>query len=115
MTFMKGLFKKLIKYTALLSAGAALTFGIMAGCSSEPAKRPSDPNDMGVVVEPPKVGSPMDYTAIENIEFIKGKLASREYYHLESESNVTATAGVKQKVEGTKDFLDGILVTETIS
>lgn len=57
----------------------------------------------------------MDYTAIENIEFIKGKLASREYYHLESESNVTATAGVKQKVEGTKDFLDGILVTETIS
>lgn len=48
MTFMKGLFKKLIKYTALLSAGAALTFGIMAGCSSEPAKRPSDPNDMGV-------------------------------------------------------------------
>ena len=96
MTFMKGLFKKLIKYTALLSVGAALTFGIMAGCSSEPAKRPSDPNDMGVVVEPPKVGSPMDYTAIENIEFIKGKLASREYYHLESESNVTATAGVKQ-------------------
>lgn len=117
MTFMKGLFKKLIKYTALLSAGAALTFGIMAGCSSEPAKRPSDPNDMGVVVEPPKVGSPMDYTAIENIEFIKGKLASREYYHLESESNVTAKSviTVEQNVVGSKDCYNGILITETIS
>ena len=117
MTFMKA-FKKLIKYTAILSATAALSLVFMAGCSSGMAKRPSSPNDMGVVVEPPKTGSPIDYDALKNIEFIKGKLASCEYYHIESESNVTATAlniPVEQNVLGSKNYADGILITETVS
>ena len=112
---MKAFIKKVIKYTALTAAVAALSLSAIAGCSSEPEKKPSEPEDMGVVVEPPKAGTPADYSALENIEFMKGKLAARAYYHVDSTSNVTATAGVKQKVEGTKDYLDGILITETIS
>lgn len=112
---MKKIIRKFLKYTGLVTMTAAFLFGAAAGCSSKPSSGPSEPSDMGVVVEPPQAGSPTDYSALENIEFIKGKLAAREYYHIYSVSNVTATAGVKQKVEGSKDFLDGILVTETIS
>ena len=117
MTFMKGFFKKLIKYTALLSAGAALSLGVMAGCSSEPAKKYVLPDSMSVILEPPQSGTPTDYSALDNVGFIAGKLASRDYYHVESKSDVTATAviNVEQNVLGSKDYLNGILITETIS
>ena len=118
---MKGIFKKLIKYTALLSAGAALSLGGMAGCSSEPAKKYVLPDSMSVISEPPQSGAPTDYSALQNVGFIAGKLASRDYYHVESESNVTATVKVlitieaKQTVTGSKDYQSGILVTNAIS
>ena len=118
---MKGFFKKLIKYTALLSAGAALSLGVMAGCSSEPAKKYVLPDSMSVILEPPQSGAPTDYSALDNVGFIAGKLASRDYYHVESKSDVTATVKVlitieaKQTVTGSKDYQSGILVTNAIS
>lgn len=114
-------FKKLIKYTAILSATAALSLVFMAGCSSEPAKKYVLPESMSVILEPPQSGTPTDYSALENVGFIAGKLASRDYYHVESESNVTATVKViitidaKQTVLGSKDYMNGILVTNAIS
>ena len=114
---MRTVFKKFIKYTAILSVAAALSFGAMAGCSSEPAKKYVLPESKSVILEPPQSGSPMDYSALENVGFVAGKLASREYYHTESESNVTATAiiNVEQNVLGSKDYFNGILISETIS
>ena len=118
---MKAFFKKLIKYTALFSAGAALSLGVLAGCSSEPAKKYVLPDSMSVILEPPQSGSPLDYSALENVGFIAGKLAMRDCYHVESESNVTAkvkvifTIEAKQTVTGSKDYQNGILVTNAIS
>ncbi len=116
---MKAFIKKVIKYTALTAAVAALSLSAMAGCSSEPAKKYVLPDSMSIILEPPASGTPEDYTALQNVGFVVGKLASRDYYHVESRSEITAKApvvgDVKQKVEGSKDFSNGILISETIN
>lgn len=113
---MKAVFKNIIKYTALAALGTALAL-VAAGCSSEPPKKYILPASKSVILEPPQSGSPEDHSALENVGFVAGKLASREYYHVESESNVTAKAviTVEQNVVGSKDFSGGILISETIS
>lgn len=116
---MKAFIKKVIKYTALTAAVAALSLSAIAGCSSEPEKNYVLPDSMSILLEPPASGTPEDYTALQNVGFVIGKLVSREYYHSQNENKVIATAlgfiKVEQNVVGSKDYADGILISETIS
>lgn len=115
---MKGIFKKVIKYTALIVTGTALFLGGMAGCSSPPQTYVL-PESKSIILPPPQSGSPLDYSVLDNVGFIAGKLASRDCYHVESSNKVTAKAifGIEaeQNVVGSKDYSDGILISETIS
>ncbi len=79
------------------------------------------PQGYSISLEPPADGSdPGDYTALQNIGYIVGRLARREYYHSESVSTADAAAlggmvNVRQNVVGSKDYKDGILIVCAVS
>ena len=102
--------------TALLAC--MCVFIALAGCSRAPETyRPESPS---VGAQPPRDGStPEDYDPLENIGYVIGRLAEREYYHSENTNRAEATSlgfiRVEQNVQGSKDYKDGILITSTVS
>lgn len=97
---------------------ACLCIVALAGCSKGPETyRPESPS---FSARPPQDGSkPEDYDSLENIGYVIGRLAEREYYHSENTNRAEATAlgfiRVEQNVQGSKDYKDGILITSTVS
>ena len=109
-------------FAAVLAVLLALvmSLALVAGCADDaqtPTYRPESPS---VSNQPPQDGTtPEDYEALENVSYVIGKLASREYYHSENVNTASATTpgfiSVTQNVVGSKDYSDGILITSTIS
>ena len=110
--------KWLIAAFAVIFVAATLCVSALAGCTTGEDKgfRPESPS---VSEEPPKDASPDDYSALENVAYVIGKLASRDYFHSRNTNTASATAlgfiTVSQNVVGSKDYKDGILITSTIS
>lgn len=109
-------------FAAVLAVLLALvmSLALVAGCADDaqtPTYRPESPSAGN---QPPQDGTtPEDYEALENVSYVIGKLASREYYHSENVNTASATTlgfiSVTQNVVGSKDYSDGILITSTIS
>lgn len=109
-------------FAAVLAVLLALvmSLALVAGCVDDaqtPTYRPESPSAGN---QPPQDGTtPEDYEALENVSYVIGKLASREYYHSENVNTASATTlgfiSVTQNVVGSKDYSDGILITSTIS
>lgn len=109
-------------FAAVLAVLLALvmSLALVAGCADDaqtPTYRPESPSASN---QPPQDGTtPEDYEALENVSYVIGKLASREYYHSENVNTASATTlgfiSVTQNVVGSKDYSDGILITSTIS
>lgn len=83
---------------------------------NEPAVPPERVSDISF---PPEDGTlPEAYGGAENAAFLAGKLAGRTLYHSESVVDVTASVlfiDAGQKVYGSKDYKDGILLTSSVS
>ena len=109
-------------FAAVLAVLLALvmSLALVAGCADDaqtPTYRPESPSASN---QPPQDSTtPEDYEALENVSYVIGKLASREYYHSENVNTASATTlgfiSVTQNVVGSKDYSDGILITSTIS
>lgn len=109
-------------FAAVLAVLLALvmSLALVAGCADDaqtPTYRPESPSASN---HPPQDGTtPEDYEALENVSYVIGKLASREYYHSENVNTASATTlgfiSVTQNVVGSKDYSGGILITSTIS
>lgn len=109
-------------FAAVLAVLLALvmSLALVAGCADDaqiPTYRPESPSASN---QSPQDGTtPEDYEALENVSYVIGKLASREYYHSENVNTASATTlgfiSVTQNVVGSKDYSDGILITSTIS
>lgn len=113
--------KKIIILATSVLLIAVFVIGFFISCNASIGEQRPEPQGEGesITLIPPDDGSmPEEYDAIKNIGFIIGRLASSEYYHTDSRSDVSAgTFGimVEQKVNGGKDYKDGILIATTFS
>ena len=92
-----------------LTVGAVVIFTYNR--NDEPLAPPS--NSMSICLTPPSEGNPNDYSGLDNIGYIAGKLRSQPYFHSESKGSVNTM--VTQDFLGYKDYKDGKLIASTIS
>ena len=112
--------KKLILCCAAIVLIIAVALCLLFSCGNHKASEIAPPSDsLSISRTPPKDGSlPDQYEGIDNIAYIIGRLAEREYYHSETLGHVEAsvlfiTAG--QTIYGSKDYKNGILLTSSVS
>ena len=112
--------KKLILCCAAIVLIIAVALCLLFSCGNHKASEIAPPSDsLSISRTPPKDGSlPDQYEGIDNIAYIIGRLAEREYYHSETLGQVEAsvlfiTAG--QTIYGSKDYKNGILLTSSVS
>ena len=112
--------KKKVLFTVLACVlvvvlGVVLVFSLGAAGGAEPVM----PDDTKTIcLTPPDDGSsPEDWSALENIGYIVGRLAARPYYHTDSAAHVVAKSviSVEQDIYATKDYKDGITLTSQLS
>ena len=110
---MKHISKKLLIMIISLAIVATGTVVFFA-CQPEKSQPTPPKNGHTVSMTPPTDGSlPEDYEGIENLAFMAGRLAARNYYH--SQNNGLVDTIAKQEVIGSKDYYNGILITRSIS
>lgn len=100
-----------VALTLIIATAAFLFFA----CQSHESGYAPPPDDVHTVTAtPPSDGStPEDYEGLENLAFMAGRLAAREYYH--SENNGLVDTIANQTVVGSKDYYKGLLITQSIS
>lgn len=110
---MKHLSKKVLIIIIVIAIIATATVVFFA-CQPESAATPPPKNGHTVSMAPPEDGtSPEDYEGMENLAFMAGRLSARTYFHSENTGLVDTIA--KQNVVGTKDYYNGILITQAVS
>ena len=97
--------------TLVVAAAAFLFFA----CQSHESGYTPPPDDVHTVTTPPPSdgSTPEDYEGLDNLAFMAGRLASREYYH--TENNGLVDSIVNQTVVGSKDYYKGLMITESVS
>lgn len=100
-----------VALTLIIATAAFLFFA----CRSHESGYTPPPDDVHTVTAPPPTDgtTPEDHDGMENLAYMAGRLAAREYYH--SENNGIVDTIAKQTVVGSKDYYKGILITESIS
>ena len=110
---MKHLSKKVLIIIVVIAIIATAT-GVFFACQPKPAATPPPKNGHTVSMAPPEDGtSPEDYDGLENLAYMAGRLSARTYFHSENTGLVDTIA--KQNVVGTKDYYNGILITQSVS
>ena len=110
---MKHLSKKVLIIIVVIAIIATATVVFFA-CQPKPAATPPPKNGHTVSMAPPEDGtSPEDYDGLENLAYMAGRLSARTYFHSENTGLVDTIA--KQNVVGTKDYYNGILITQSVS
>ena len=110
---MKHLSKKVLIIIVVIAIIATATVVFFA-CQPKPAATPPPQNGHTVSMAPPEDGtSPEDYDGLENLAYMAGRLSARTYFHSENTGLVDTIA--KQNVVGTKDYYNGILITQSVS
>ena len=110
---MKHLSKKILIFIIVIAVIATATVVFFA-CQPKSKPLPAPKNVYTVSMKPPTDGtSPNDHSGLNNIAFMAGRLADRRFYHSENKNFVDTIT--KQNVVGTKDYYDGILITQAIS
>lgn len=104
---------------ALLAICMMLPLLIACTSGNDPIEN-DPPESMSDIAFPPEDGSsPESYSGAENIAYLAGKLSQRDYYHTESVGTVQATAllvvNAGQTIYGSKDYKDGVLLTNSVS
>lgn len=111
---MKHLSKKLIIIVIIVAVIATGTIVFFA-CQPKQAEPIAPKNGHTVSMTPPTDGSlPDHYSGLENLAYMAGRLSARTYYHSENTGVVNNPVG-KQTVVGSKDYSDGLLITQSIS
>ena len=100
----------LIISIAILATGTIVFFS----CQPKENYTPPPENTYTITLAPPTDGSTHnDYSGLENLAYMAGRLSARNFYHTET-SGVVDTI-TDQKIAGSKDFYNGILITESVS
>lgn len=112
--------RKKFLIAAVLAAATSLTALSACAGGTQEDKQAYRPESPSISLTPPADGSaPEDYGALENVGYVIGRLASRECYHSENTNTAQATSlgfiNVTQNVVGSKDYLEGLLITSTVS
>lgn len=117
--------KRILIFT-IISSIFATSMACKSGCDNDINSGDIDneqkENIMTVCHEPPSDGTtPTEYTALENISFIMGKLSQQKAYHTDNYSEAVAVANVivkvnvNQTIYGSKDFKDGVMIFSVLS
>lgn len=106
--------KKVIIAVIITLVVATAAFLFFACQSHESGYTPPPENVHTVTAPPPTDGStPEDYDGLDNLAFMAGRLAAREFYHTENNGLVDTIAN--QTVVGSKDYYKGLMITQSIS
>ena len=108
--------RKFLLWAGALLLAVALGLTFLFACSSSVDRESIRPADSkNILLVPPTDGStPADYSALDNVGYIIGRLSMRDYYHTFSDGKVSARVGfidANQDVLSTKDYKDGVLIT----
>lgn len=108
--------RKFLLWAGALLLAVALGLTFLFACSGSVDRESVRPADSkNILLVPPTDGStPADYSALDNVGYIIGRLSMRDYYHTFSDGKVSARVGfidANQDVLSTKDYKDGVLIT----
>lgn len=81
------------------------------GESGEESAPPTD--SVSICLLPPEEGAPEDFSGLENIGYIAGKLRLRPYFHSQTVGEVDTI--VTQDILGYKDYKNGVLIVTSLT